>query len=407
MTQDDTVSTAVESALLTSRARFNIRPLMAAYMTCTMAMMAFVSLIGPIARSLHLAPWQAGAVVTVGGVLWMLLSRPWGTLSDRRGRRMVLLMGVGGFMLAYWAMCALLIVSLQELPATGLVFAGLLVTRGAVGGFFAAIPAVSQALVADHVPPEQRAGTMASLGAANGVGLVVGPAVAAALAQYGLGLPLYMTAVLPLLAFAILWRLLPRNERLSGTASAALGLGDARLRRPMIVAFAAMFSVAIGQITVGFFAIDRLQLAPEPAARAAGLALTLVGVGLIAAQLIVRKLHWTPQRLIRVGALVSAVGFGAVTLVSTQWALMACFFFAAAGMGWVFPAFSAMAANVVEPQEQGAAAGSVGAAQGLGIVLGPLAGSVLYELDPGIPYLLVGVLLVLVALLTSGGSLRR
>lgn len=380
---------------------------MAAYMTCTMAMMAFVSLIGPIARSLHLAPWQAGAVVTVGGVLWMLLSRPWGTLSDRRGRRMVLLMGVGGFMLAYWAMCALLIVSLQELPATGLVFAGLLVTRGAVGGFFAAIPAVSQALVADHVPPEQRAGTMASLGAANGVGLVVGPAVAAALAQYGLGLPLYMTAVLPLLAFAILWRLLPRNERLSGTASAALGLGDARLRRPMIVAFAAMFSVAIGQITVGFFAIDRLQLAPEPAARAAGLALTLVGVGLIAAQLIVRKLHWTPQRLIRVGALVSAVGFGAVTLVSTQWALMACFFFAAAGMGWVFPAFSAMAANVVEPQEQGAAAGSVGAAQGLGIVLGPLAGSVLYELDPGIPYLLVGVLLVLVALLTSGGSLRR
>lgn len=407
MTQDNANSVTVGGEPLVSAARFNIKPLMAAYMTCTMAMMAFVSLIGPIARSLHLAPWQAGAVVTVGGVLWMLLSRPWGALSDRRGRRTVLLVGVGGFMLAYWAMCILLIVSLRVLPAAGLVFAGLLVSRGAVGAFFAAIPAAGQALVADHVAPGERAGAMASLGAANGVGLVVGPALAAALAQYGLGLPLYVTAALPLLAIGILWRLLPRNERISGTASAALGLGDARLRRPMIVAFAAMFSVAIGQITVGFFAIDRLQLEPEPAARAAGLALTLVGVGLIVAQLIVRKLHWSPQRLIRIGALVSAAGFGAVSLVSTQWALMVCFFFAAAGMGWVFPAFSAMAANAVQPHEQGAAAGSVGAAQGLGIVLGPLAGSLLYELGPGIPYLLVGGLLVLVALLTSGGSLRR
>lgn len=78
-----------------------------------MAMKAFVALIGPIARSLHLPPWQAGAVVTVGGVLWMLLSRPWGSLSDSRGRRPVLLAGVGGFMLVYWAMCAVLILSLH------------------------------------------------------------------------------------------------------------------------------------------------------------------------------------------------------------------------------------------------------------------------------------------------------
>ncbi|MDO5103424.1 MAG: MFS transporter [Lautropia sp.] len=401
MTQDNASSVTVGGEHLVSAARFNIKPLMAVYMTCTMAMMAFVSLIGPIARSLRLAPWQAGAVVTVGGVLWMLLSRPWGALSDRRGRRTVLLAGVGGFMLAYWAMCALLIVSLRVLPSAGLVFAGLLVSRGAVGAFFSAIPAAGQALVADHVAPGERAGAMASLGAANGVGLVVGPAIAAALVQYGLDLPLYVTAALPLLAIGILWHQLPRNERISDTASAALGLGDARLRRPMIVAFAAMFSVAIGQITVGFFAIDQLQLKPEPAARASSLALTLVGVGLIVAQLIVHKLHWSPQRLIRIGALVSAAGFGAVSLVSTQWALMACFFFAAAGMGWVFPAFSAMAANAVQPHEQGAAAGSVGAAQGLGIVLGPLAGSLLYELGPGIPYLLVGTLLVLVALWTS------
>ncbi|MFJ5483624.1 MFS transporter [Pectobacterium actinidiae] len=405
MTQEEVAVEAPGLACATDhRVRFDLKPLMVANMACTMAMMAFVSLVGPISRSLQLAPWQAGAVVTMGGVLWMLLSRPWGTLSDRRGRRAVLLIGVGGFMLAYWAMCALLVVSLHVLPAAGLVFAGLLLTRGAVGAFFAAIPAAGQALAADHIPAQRRAGAMASLGVANAIGMVVGPASAAVLAQYGLGLPLYATALLPLLAFGILWWRLPRHELPTGSSSGALGLADRRLRMPMIVAFVAMFSVAIAQITVGFFAIDRLGLEPVAAARAAGMALALVGVGLIAAQIVVRQLHWTPHRLIRVGVLISAVGFGAVALATAPWMLMACFFFAAAGMGWVFPAFSALAANAVQAHEQGAAAGSVGAAQGLGIVLGPLVGSLLYEIGPGTPYVLVGVLLVLVAALVSASQ---
>ena len=64
---------------------FDLRPLLIANMACTMAMMAFVSLIGPLARVLGLAAWQAGAAVTVSGLLWMLLARPWGLASDRLG----------------------------------------------------------------------------------------------------------------------------------------------------------------------------------------------------------------------------------------------------------------------------------------------------------------------------------
>ncbi len=377
---------------------FSLRPLLAANMACTMTMMAFVAIVGPIAHLLHLSPWQAGAAVTVGGVLWMLLSRPWGAASDRRGRRAVLLAGVGGFALAYGAMCTVLLVSMRTLPAVGLVFAGLVLTRGAIGAFYAAIPSAGQALIADHVPPERRASAMATMGAANAVGMVLGPALAAVLAQHSLDLPLYATAVLPLAAWLVLWKALPRQERHEAVAPAALGLADARLRRPMAVAFIAMSSVAIAQITVGFFAIDRLHLAPEPAARAAGAALTCVGIGLIVSQLLVRRLQWSPLRLIRVGAAVAAGGFAATALAGSPALLAACFFVAAAGMGWVFPAFAAMAANAVEAHEQGAAAGSVGAAQGLGIVLGPLAGTLLYGLGPGAPYVLVALLLAGVAL---------
>lgn len=103
--------------------------------------------------------------------MWILLSRPWGALSDRRGRRTVLLAKVGGFMLAYRVMRILLIVSLRAPSAAGQVFAGLRVSRGAVGAFFAAIPAEGRAPVADHVAPGERAGAMTSLCAVDGVGL--------------------------------------------------------------------------------------------------------------------------------------------------------------------------------------------------------------------------------------------
>jgi MFS transporter, DHA1 family, tetracycline resistance protein len=377
---------------------FSLKPLLAANMACTMAMMAFVAIVGPVARQLRLPAWQAGAVVTVGGVLWMLLSPLWGGASDRRGRRAVLLAGVGGFALAYWAMCAVLVASMAFMPSVALVFIGLLLTRGAIGAFYAAIPSTGQALIADFVPAQRRAGAMASLGAANAVGMVLGPALAAALAQYSLGLPLYVTALLPAIAWLVLWKALPRQEHHAAAQPTTLRLKDARIRRPMVVAFIAMFCVAVAQITVGFFAIDRLHLAPGAAARAAGIALTAVGIGLIGSQLVVRKLDWSPLRLIRTGSLIAALGFGATAMAGTPAWLAACYFLAAVGMGWVFPAFAALAANAVEGHQQGAAAGSVGAAQGLGIVLGPLVGTLLYEFGAGVPYLLVALLLAGVAL---------
>jgi len=392
------------AAPLSSASPFPLRPLLAANMACTMAMMAFVSLIGPIVRQVGLMAWQAGAAVTVGGVLWMLLARPWGAASDKHGRRRILLIGVGGFAVSYWAMAGVIDASLRLMPAAMLVFIGLVITRGAIGAFYGAIPTAGMALVADHVPPAKRAGTMASLGAANAVGMVVGPALAAMLAQHSLSLPLYLTGVLPIVAFIILWRALPRTPPVQHAQRAALKLNDLRLRRPMAVAFTAMFCVAIAQITVGFFAIDRLGLVGPAAAKAAGIALTMVGVSLVLSQMLVRKLKWQPQRMIYVGGLVSAVGFGAVALAETAPVMWACYFVAAAGMGWVFPAFSALAANAVEPHEQGAAAGTVGAAQGLGIVVGPLVGTVLYGVSPGTPYLLVGAMLAAVALWPTAGE---
>lgn len=168
--------------------------------------------------------------------------------------------------------------------------------------------------------------------------------------------------------------------------------------RPLAVAFMAMICVSIAQITVGFYALDRLGLAPAQAAQAAGISLTMVGFALIGAQLVVRKLEWSPQRLIRIGALVAATGFPGAMFADTRELLWLCFFVSAAGMGWIFPAFAALAANSVDAAEQGATAGTVGAVQGLGVVIGPLAGTLIYAVEPRLPYLVAAFLLLLVAL---------
>ncbi|MDZ5605378.1 MFS transporter [Pseudomonas sp. RP23018S] len=379
-----------------SSSTLDLRPLLLVNMTCTLSMMAFVALIGPIARLLGMATWQAGAAVTVSGLVWVGLARPWGRLSDRYGRRRVLLLGSAGFSVAYWAMCLFIDGALRWLPSAGVAFVGLMLVRGLIGAFYAALPVACNALIADHVAPQQRARSMALLGAANAVGLVLGPALAGLLARHSLTLPFYLLSLLPALAFVVLWRALKAEPRHQAQAPNAVRLSDPRLRRPLLVAFSAMLSVTVSQITVGFYALDRLRLPAADAAQAAGAALTTVGVALILCQVLIRRLDWPPLRMIGVGACVSALGYASAALAMTTPQLCAAFFVAAAGMGFVFPAVSALAANAMQASEQGATAGSVSAAHGLGAVVGPLAGTLVYGLDPRLPYLLVALLLLLV-----------
>lgn len=386
------------SSTPTSSSAFNFKPLLISNMVCSMTMMAFIAILGPIASVVGLAPWQAGTIATAGGVLWMATARLWGQRSDHHGRRTVLLQGVNGFLLSNLAMCALLILSLQFMPSSVLIFLGMLLARSVTGAFYATIPTVGQALVADNVQPAQRTATLAALGAANAAGLVLGPALAASLTHHSLAAPLYLIAVLPVVANFMLWRYLPKQAAQAHASRAAVALHDPRLRGPMTVAFVAMLCVAIAQITIGFFAIDQLRLNPTEAAQAAGTSLTLVGIGLILTQIAVRQLNWPPKKLIRTGAVIGVLGFASAAISLSTGMLATSFLVVSVGTGCIFPAFAALASNAVEPHEQGAAAGSIGAAQGFGMVVGPIAGTLLYSLSPSVPYFFAALLLGVIAI---------
>ena len=219
-----------------------------------------------------------------------------------------------------------------------------------------------------------------------------------------------MAALLPLLALALLaWRL-PATPPVVGASAqrrAPMSRLDPRLRLPQLAALIAMVSVTIAQVTVGFFAIDRLGLDAAAGARMAGIALTAVGIGLILAQALVMKLEVHPRRWIILGALISGIGFASVAGVQQGWQLPAAYALAAFGMGFVFPSFQALAADAVEAHEQGAAAGTVAAAQGLGMVAGPMLGTLLYRGGPSLPYLLVGALLLLLCALAAAHRMKE
>lgn len=404
---DDSLESNVANAIaenpgphtvITGISHFSLKPLMFETFVCSMAMMAFVALAGPIARVIGLHPWQVGTAMTVAGIAWMLMARVWGGLSDRHGRRPILLLGLAGFAISYFLLSLFIDLALRTAFTPIVAFTGLVMGRAMAGFFYAAVPATSAALVADHVAPRGRAGAMAAVGASSAAGMVIGPGLAGLTAPFSLSLPLYATAVLPAIAWAVLWRVLPMQKHKAPPASRTLRLFDPRLRRPMTVAFVAMFSVAIAQITVGFFALDRLRLTPADAAGAAGLALAVVGVALVCAQIILRKLGWPPIRLIRIGGVIGGLGFASAILAVVPAMLWASYGLAAFGMGWVYPSVSALAANSVDAHEQGAAAGTIAAAQGLGTIIGPIVGTAIYGIDNGAPYALIGLLLVITAL---------
>lgn len=387
---------------------FSVTPLAVSVALCMSAMMGFNAVAGPLIRALGLADWHAGAVVSVAGLLWMLSARAWGGASDRLGRKPVLLAGVGGFAGGYMLLALFVLMALPSPPPVLLSLCLLVVARGLLGLFYAAVPPVSGALVADNIPPQARASYMARLGAAAGIGMVAGPFIASLLAGRGLAMPLYAFAALPLVALFLLWRFLPAGPPVqAGGPRRAVRLADPRLRLPVVAAYVSMFTINAAQICVGFLMIDRLDLSPEDGARMAGYALGGIGICLIAVQMgVAAAKQVAPLTWIRGGVAIAVAAALGVALAGTAPLLIGAFCLLAVGLGTVVPSFQALAANSVGPDEQGSAAGTVAAAQGLAMVTGPLIATGLYGLAPAAPFLLaaVGLALLLAFSLNSSKS---
>lgn len=345
------------------------------------------------ARRYHASAATAGALVAAFSLAQLLASPMWGRVSDRVGRKPVLIVSLVGT-----ALGSLLTGLAAGLP---LLFVGRLVD-GASG----ASVSVAQASVADLAPPDQRARLFGLLGAAFGIGFVLGPAIGGLLAPIDPRLPFFAAALVAGVNAIVAVRRLPEtkpaNMSVTTPTVAPTRVGrDAAWRAPGVltmigVSFLSLIAFSAFEGTFALFGQERLGF-HESSAYAVffiiGVLIAFVEVGLV--HPVVAKIG--ERGALQSGLILNAAGLALLPVVHDRWWLAPSLVLLTAGQGLITPTLSSTVAGQVEHQRRGEVLGIQQSVGGLARVIGPIAGGLLLgHLGVGWPYI-GGAMLVVIA----------
>ena len=374
--------------------------------------MALQSVLPNIGRTFQLRDTLVSGAFAISALMWTLASPYWARLSDRMGRKKVMMIGLGGFILSMTGFGLATTSGLQGWLGFGVAFALMAVARTVYGVFGSAAPIASQAYVADRTTAGQRTQAMSMLASAQGLGTVIGPTLAPlfVLPLVGLAGPMYAFAAMGLIILLIVWRRLPSGEVVripspSGRRDEA-GKGlwkDPRVRDYLLYGLLLTGAQAINISVLGFHVIDEMaaagtaQEASHPfiaLAMFAGAAATLLAQwGLIP------MLKLQPRDLIRWGAGLALVGNIISILAPGYYGVVIGYAVVSMGLGFARPGFTAGSSLSVGPSEQGAVAGLMMSLAGLSFLLPPVIGVALYELAEPAPFIANAVLLIVATIL--------
>jgi MFS family permease len=333
-----------------------------------------------------------GFLFTVYAAAQFLCARAWGRLSDRIGRRRVMLLTIAGTTLALLGLGL----------ARSLVW--LFVAR-AVGGAFAANIGVASAYIADVTAEHDRTRWMGMLGACFGIGFVLGPAIGGALSPFGYQVPMLAAAGLAAANWVHALVSLPdppvRAPSVSDEVLPVSGLREPLLRRLCIANF--VFSVAVTQLETifAFFMLDRFGYD----ARAVAVLLIAMAVlmgGIQGGAMKRLAARWSERSLAIAGSALLALGFLALPAAHSVALLLVPLALCAVGRAILQPSLMSMASFAAGAQARGSAMGTFQASASLARVLGPLAAGWLYDREHAAPFVLAGALLVTVAFQARG-----
>lgn len=368
--------------------------------------MALQSVLPNIGRTFQLRDTLVSGAFAISALMWTLASPWWARLSDRIGRKKVMMIGLTGFILSMAGFGLATTSGLQGWLGFGVAFALMAVARTIYGVFGSAAPIASQAYVADRTTAGQRTQAMSMLASAQGLGTVIGPTLAPlfVLPFVGLAGPMYAFAVMGAVALIVVWRKLPsgdvvRTPSPSGRRDAA-GRGlwkDPRVRDYLLYGLLLTGAQAINISVLGFHVIDEMaatgtaQEASHPfiaLAMFAGAAATLLAQwGLIP------MLKLQPRDLIRWGAGLALAGNVLSIAAPGYYGVVLGYAVVSMGLGFARPGFTAGSSLSVGPAEQGAVAGLMMALAGLSFLFPPVIGVALYELSEPAPFIANTVLL--------------
>jgi DHA1 family tetracycline resistance protein-like MFS transporter len=314
-----------------------------------------------------------GAVAFAFGIASFVGSPVLGALSDRFGRRPVLLVGFGGLALNFYATAL----------ATAL---WMLIAARLVGGAMQANAAVANAYVADITPAEDRARRFGLVGAMFGLGFILGPVLGGLLGSIDLRLPFFVAGTLAVLNWLYGWFVLPESLpaerrrpfewRRANPVASLRGLGRLQKVGPLVavigLAALAQFTLHTTWVLYTQFKFGWGPLENGASLFAVGLMSALVQGALM--KHLLRRL--TPQRLAVLGLVSSSLCYLAWALAPAGWMMIAIIFCNVLGFA-ATPALQSIVSNAADSRMQGQTMGSVAALNSLMAVVAPVLGAAL------------------------------
>jgi len=367
-----------------------------------------VPVLAPVTRVVGLGEVDLGAVMTLSAAMLVLTGTWWGREVDRVGVHAVLVRGLLLATVGSVGFAAMAEVAAHEELPRWLVLSVFALTRGILYGLgFAAVPVAGLTYLASASEgAAARTRAMGAFGAAQGVSLVLGPALGGLAAIGGLLLPVHLAPLLVGATLVAVW-LLPAPARQERPERERLAFSDPRVLPFLVVGGSLFLGLALVEIILGFLVQDRLGLSNRETAQVVAVAGVAIGVGFALTQaFLAPRLPGGPRGLLVTGSLLAALGYVGAMFASSTATLLPVMIVVAVGLGLALPGYNAGATLAVEPTEHAAVAGQLAATVGLTYVAGPVLGAGLYSLDDLAP--IVGAaLLSLAAAALAGTRLSR
>lgn len=353
----------------------------------------FVPVVPIYARELNASEALVGDTGALFSLMMFIFTPFWGTLSDRYGRRPVILIALGISAVSY----------VMFAQATTLVV--LIISRMLTGVGSGNITA-AQAYITDITPPEGRAKAMGLIGAAFGLGFIFGPPLGSLVFDtLGISWVGYVAAILCVLNMLAVWAFLPeslktkvtdRKIRIKPIASAIKGLRDARFRDLFVISFIYITAFSMMQMTIAMFWYDDYSLDKKHI----GYMFAIVGVGSAIVQgTMIGWLQRTfgEKNLMLYGCVLVGVGLGMIGFIPVAYFIplsVLSIAFLSLGNGCLGPTLISQLSRNAETHEQGEVLGMNQSFGSLARIAGPALGGRLYEYAHALPYITAGLIML-------------
>lgn len=382
--------------------------------------MGLQSVLPNIGRTFGLADTLVAAAFAISALMWTVASPFWARLSDRAGRKNVILIGLAGFVVSMAGFGLGATFGLEGWLAPVTAFVLMAIARTVYGVLGSAAPIASQAYVADRTSPEERTQAMSLLASAQGLGTVIGPVLSPFLVLPIIGLagPMYAFALIGLVVLFVVWKRLPsgdvvRQPTMRLKAGEGRGLWrDSRVRDFLLYGLLVTSAQAVNIAVLGFHIIDEMAETGLPAAQAQA----FIGVAMFAGAAATLMVQWglipllkmQPLALMRWGAGLALAGNLLSMVAPGYFGVVVGYAVVSMGVGFARPGFTAGSSLAVSAHEQGAVAGLMMSLAGLSFLVPPVAGVALYGLGEAAPFGANAVLLAIAMVMAlMSPTLRR